>query len=143
MDILFVASVALITTDKSTRELLLGTLGLPLAPHEPGDAYVFSDKIEGSKHFGAWPLAQAAQACFGTPEWPSSKPVPQVSVEFEVKDEAAVASAEKELRAAGHEVLHATRREPWGQTVCRVLTREGAIVGISYAPSMHGPAAGA
>ncbi|TIL50823.1 MAG: glyoxalase, partial [Mesorhizobium sp.] len=29
------------------------------------------------------------------------------------------------------------RTEPWGQTVARVLTIEGAIVGRSYAPWMH------
>src|ERR1035438_5070080 len=46
------------------------------------------------------------------------------------------AASTSELRARGHE-LHATRKEPWGQTVCRVLTSEGAIVGISYAPSLH------
>ncbi len=137
MDILFVASVSLVTTDTTTRDLLRASLGLALAGQSPGDAYVFSEKIGGCKHFGVWPLAQAAQSCFGTPEWPRSRPVPQVSIEFEVKDEAAVIAAEKELRAGGHEVLHPTRKEPWGQTGCRVLTREGAIVGISYAPSFH------
>src|SRR5437667_8781690 len=130
MDILFVASVSLITTDTTTRDLLRSTLGLSLAGQSPGDEYVFSETIGGCKHFGVWPLAQAAQSCFGTPEWPRSRPVPQVSIEFEVKDEAAVAAAETELRARGHEVLHPTRKEPWGQTVCRVLTREGAILGI-------------
>ena len=134
MDILFVATVALITSDGTkTRDLLVGSVGLPLA----GDEYLFTDKLGGCKHFAMWPLAQAAQACFGTPEWPRALPKPQVSIEFEVRDEAAVASAEKELRARGHELLHATRTEPWGQTVCRVLTSEGAIVGISYAPSLH------
>ena len=138
MDILFVASVALITSDTTkTRDLLVGSLGLPLAGHAAGDQYVFSEKIGGCKHFGAWPLAQAAEACFGKPEWPRTLPAPQVSIEFEVKDEAAVAAAEKELRARGHELLHATRKEPWGQTVCRLLTSEGAIVGISYAPHLH------
>jgi catechol 2,3-dioxygenase-like lactoylglutathione lyase family enzyme len=137
MDILFVATVSLITTDASTRDLLRDPLGLPLAGQSPGDEYVFSEKIGGCKHFGVWPLAQAAQTCFGTPEWPASRPAPQVSIEFEVKDETAVAAAEKELRASGHEVLHPTRKEPWGQSVCRVLTREGAIVGISFTPSMH------
>ena len=139
MDILFVATVALITSDATkTRDLLIRSLGLPLAGHAAGDEYVFSEKIGGCKHLAIWPLAQAAQACFGKPEWPRSLPAPQVSIEFEVKDAPAVAAAEKELRARGHELLHATRKEPWGQTVCRLLTSEGAIVGISYAPSLHG-----
>ncbi len=32
------------------------------------------------------PKVQAAQACFGTPDWPVKRPVPQASVEFEVAD---------------------------------------------------------
>jgi catechol 2,3-dioxygenase-like lactoylglutathione lyase family enzyme len=138
MDILFVATVALITSDGAkTRDLLVGSLGLPLAGHSAGDQYIFSETIGGCKHFAAWPLAQAAEACFGKSEWPSSLPAPQVSIEFEVRDEQSVAAAEKELRARGHALLHATRKEPWGQTVCRLLTSEGAILGISYAPSLH------
>jgi catechol 2,3-dioxygenase-like lactoylglutathione lyase family enzyme len=138
MDILFVSTLALITSDATkTRDLLVGSLGLPLAGHEAGDEYLFSDKIGGCKHFALWPLTQAAEACFGKPKWPRSLPVPQVSIEFEVKDARAVAAAEKELLADGHELLHATRKEPWGQTVCRVLTCDGAIVGISYIPSFH------
>lgn len=141
MDILFISSVSLISADSdTTRNLLTKTFGLPLHGHSAGDEYVFSEKIEGSKHFGVWPLSQAAQACFGLSEWPSDRPVPQVSIELEVKDEAAVAAAERELRARGHEPLHPTRKEPWGQTVCRLLTAEGAILGVSYAPWLHGGA---
>ena len=139
MDILHLSSVALISADgQKTRELFTRTFGLPLHGQEPGDEYVFTDKLAGSKHFGIWPLAQAAQACFGTPEWPKGRPVPQVSLELEVKSEAAVAEAERELRAQGHELLHPTRTEPWGQTVCRLLSAEGAIIGVSYAPWQHG-----
>ena len=72
-----------------------------------------------------WPLAQAAEACFGTSEWPADRPAPQASIEFEVADEAAVRDAEAELRDAGHEILHPTRTEPWGQTVVRVLSPRG------------------
>jgi hypothetical protein len=36
----------------------------------------------------AAPLTQAARACFGTPEWPAERPVPQASIEFEVADPA-------------------------------------------------------
>lgn len=138
MDILFVSSVSLISgATKSTRNLLTSSFGLPLEPHGADGDYVFSEKIPGSKHFGVWPLAQAAEACFGTAKWPEGRAVPQVSIEFEVKSEALVHAAEKELRAKGHELLHATRTEPWGQTVCRLLTEEGAILGVSYAPWQH------
>lgn len=134
MKILFVASTAVITPDPAeSRKLYLDALGLPLGVD---DGYAHGE-IEGSKHFGVWPLAQAAQSCFGSDEWPADRPVPQASVEFEVEDPEAVAAAERELVAAGFDLLHPTKTEPWGQTVCRIQTAENAIVGISYAPRMH------
>jgi catechol 2,3-dioxygenase-like lactoylglutathione lyase family enzyme len=134
VNVQFVASVAPITPDPvASRRLYVEVFGLPLA----GDDYIHSENVPGSRHFGVWPLAQAAEACFGPSEWPADRPVPQASIEFEVEDDAAVRAAEAELRDAGYEVLHPTRTEPWGQTVVRVLSPEGLIVGISYAPSMH------
>jgi hypothetical protein len=62
---------------------------------------------------------------------------PQASIEFEVENADAVAAAGSELERAGFEVLHPARTEPWGQTVTRLLTSDGLIVGISYAPSLH------
>jgi len=138
MQIEFIASVAPITPDPArSRELYVDALGLPLEA-SPGDDYVHSERIGGSKHFGVWPLAQAAQACFGTAEWPAEIPVAQASVEFEVESQDAVAEGAAELEAAGYELLHPSRTEPWGQTVARILSGEGVIVGLSYAPSMHG-----
>jgi catechol 2,3-dioxygenase-like lactoylglutathione lyase family enzyme len=135
MEILFVASVAPIAADPPTsQKLYVDALGLPLT----GDGdYVHSEAIEGVKHFGVWPLSQAAQACFGTPEWPAGVRVPQASVEFEVADPEAVAAGGRELEEQGHELLHAAREEPWGQTVTRLLSPEGLIVGLSYAPQLH------
>ena len=138
MKVLFVSSVAIVAAHPAeSRKLFVGALGLPLAPPQPGDDYIFSDQIEGSKHFGLWPLSQAARACFGTPDWPAGRPVPQVSIEFEVESLAAVEQAGQELEAQGFKLLHAARTEPWGQTVARLLSDEGAIIGISFAPSMH------
>jgi catechol 2,3-dioxygenase-like lactoylglutathione lyase family enzyme len=137
MDVLFVTSVAVIAADPpQSRQLFIGTLGLPLEG-EGADGYYSSSHIAGSKHFGVWPLAQAAEACFGTPHWPAGRVVPQASIEFEVADAAAVAAAGDELRSAGYELLHPARTEPWGQTVTRLLTDDGLIVGISYAPPLH------
>lgn len=134
MNVQFVASVAPITPDPvASRRLYVEVVGLPL----DGDDYIHSENVPGSRHFGVWPLAQAAEACFGASEWPTDRPVPQASIEFEVEDQDAVRAAEAELRDAGYEVLHPTRTEPWGQTVVRVLSPEGLIIGISYAPSMH------
>ena len=136
MQIEFVSGVAVIAPDPAqSRRLYVDTLGLPLAS-ESGD-YFHSEQIAGTKHFGVWPLTQAAQACFGTEQWPTDRAVPQVSVEFDVADVARVQDAADELEAAGHELLHPPRQEPWGQTVVRLLSPEGAIVGISYVPSMH------
>ncbi len=78
-----------------------------------------------------------AEACFGTAQWPAERPVPQVSIEFDVMDAAAVGAAARELQQAGHELLHPAREEPWGQTVARLQSPEGAIIGISYVPSLH------
>lgn len=139
MNILFISSVSLISSaGTQTKDLLTKTFGLPLEPSKPDPDYVYSERIEGSKHFGVWPLSQAAEACFGQSAWPKEHPVPQLSLELEVESAAAVASAEAELRAQGHRLLHGTRTEPWGQTVCRLLTAEGAILGISFAPWLHG-----
>jgi catechol 2,3-dioxygenase-like lactoylglutathione lyase family enzyme len=135
MEILFVASVAPIAADPPTsQKLYVDALGLPLT----GDGdYVHSEAIEGVKHFGVWPLSQAAQACFGTPEWPAGVRVPQASVEFEVADAEAVEAGGRELEEQGYELLHAAREEPWGQTVARLLSPEGLVVGLSYAPALH------
>lgn len=136
MNVLFVASVAVVTADTpQSRKLFINALGLPLEGE--GEGYYSSGNIPGSKHFGVWPLAEAAQACFGTPQWPAGRVVPQASIEFEVADAEAVAAAGDELQRAGYELLHPARTEPWGQTVARLLTEDGLIVGISYAPSFH------
>jgi catechol 2,3-dioxygenase-like lactoylglutathione lyase family enzyme len=137
VNVLFIASVSMVAADPpKSRELFVDALGLPLEANE-GDDYLHSEQIGGSKHFGIWPLAQAAQACFGGNEWPSDRPVPRVSIEFEVEDATAVAAAAEELKGKGFQLLHDAREEPWGQTVARLLSIEGSIVGISYAPWLH------
>lgn len=136
MNLEFLATVAMIAPDPArSRKLYVEALGLPL--HGEGDGYHHSEQVAGCKSFGIWPLSQAAEACFGTEEWPPELPVPQVSIEFDVADAAKVAPAARELEQAGYELLHGPREEPWGQTVARLQSPEGAIVGISYAPALH------
>jgi catechol 2,3-dioxygenase-like lactoylglutathione lyase family enzyme len=136
MNIEFLATVAVIAPDPPvSRKLYVDVLGLPLESH--GGDYHHSEQIDGCKSFGIWPLSQAADACFGTSQWPTERPVPQVSIEFDVTDAAAVGPAARELEQAGYELLHPPRKEPWGQTVARLQSPEGAIVGISYAPVLH------
>ncbi|WP_231980713.1 VOC family protein [Mycobacterium sp. E2497] len=136
MDVQFITSVAVITPEPAvSRRLYVDTLGLPLTAE--ADGYLHSEGIDGCKSFGVWPLTQAAQACFGTPDWPVERPVPQASVEFEVEDADTVHAAANELTQKGFTLLHDARTEPWGQTVARLQSVEGTIVGISYAPAMH------
>lgn len=137
MNIEFITSFAVITADPAeSRRLYVDALGLPLSAAEGSD-YLHSEEIEGSNHFGLWPLWEAAQACFGSTDWPADRPTPQVSVEFEVGNEDLVQASADELRRKGFELLHEARTEPWGQTVARLQSSEGAIVGISYVPAMH------
>jgi catechol 2,3-dioxygenase-like lactoylglutathione lyase family enzyme len=138
MKIEFLSTIAVIAPDPpASSKLYVNTLGLPLASGSDGE-YIHSEQIGGCKHFGVWPLSQAAEACFGTATWPTERQVPQVSIEFDVADPQAVRAAAQELQQAGYELLHPVREEPWGQTVARLQSPEGAIIGISYAPSLHG-----
>jgi catechol 2,3-dioxygenase-like lactoylglutathione lyase family enzyme len=133
MDVQFVASIAPIVRDgDAARSFYRDTLGLSFEGEE-GD-YVFTQKLEGTKHFGLWPLSEAANACFGTTEWPADIPVPQASIEFEVAD---VTAAAAELKAKGYRLIHETHTEPWGQITARLLSPEGLLVAVCYTPSFH------
>ena len=73
MDVQFVASVAPIVRDvDAARSFYRDALSLSFEGQE-GD-YLFTQQLEGTKHFGLWPLSEAATACFGTPDWPSRLP---------------------------------------------------------------------
>jgi len=133
MDVQFVASVAPIVRDAdAARAFYRDALGLTF---EGGDGdYVFTHKLEGTKHLGLWPLAEAANSCFGTSEWPTEVPVPQASIEFEVAD---VAAAAEELKANGYRLIHDARTEPWGQVTARLLSPEGLLIAVCYTPAFH------
>lgn len=136
MDTKFITSVSVVAADPAaSRKLYVDALGLPLRRLD--GEYFATEELGGCNHFGVWPLAQAAQACFGTSEWPNEHPVPQVSVEFEFESAEAVAAAVRELETKGFSLLHGSKTEPWGQVVARLLTVDGVIVGLSYAPSLH------
>ena len=64
MDVRFVAGFAVITTDPvRDKGLFVKTLGLPLRPpvSVPDSEYLYSEDVAGAKHFGVWPLNEAAQ----------------------------------------------------------------------------------
>ena len=135
MDIEFVATIAVVTPDPTrSRRLYVDALSLPLEGTE-GD-YAHSEVIAGCKSFGIWPLDQAAQACFGTTRWPVDRPVPQISLEFDVRSADAVNEAARELQEAGHDLLHGARTEPWGQTVARLQSQGPGITDLR--PSQRG-----
>src|SRR5512135_2592665 len=111
---LFISSVSVVTAAPGDdRRLFVDVLGLPLTGDED---YVFTEGLPGAKHFGVWPLAQAARSCFGTETWPGDRPVPQASIEFDVED---VTAAAEELHAQGYELLHPPRTEGRPLRGCR------------------------
>lgn len=130
MDILFVAGFSPIVADPAAAlSFYNGALGIRF--EEKTEDYSYTHQLDGVKHLGLWPLADAAEACFGTDTWPNDIPVPQATVEFEVVD---VAAAEQELLAKGHILIHGTRTEPWGQVTARLLGPEGLLVGLVSTP---------
>lgn len=135
MEILFVAGFAPIVADPTAGgRFYRDTLGLPLET-VAGD-YIATDAIDGVKHLGVWPLADAAQSCFGEPRWPDDVAVPQATIEFEVDD---VGVAAAELEAAGYTLVHGPRTEPWGQTLARLLGPEGLLIGVCNTPWLREP----
>jgi catechol 2,3-dioxygenase-like lactoylglutathione lyase family enzyme len=111
--------------------------GLGIAFEEPAPGYFTNDELGGVKAFAMWPLSQAAEATFGTADWPADLPVPQAWIEMDVASAEAVGTAIEELRAAGHRVLRDAHEEPWGQTTARLQSPEGLLVGVSFTPWMH------
>ena len=135
LKVLFVAGFGPIVRDRqASAAFYLDTLRLPLNASPGNPEYFHGEALEGVKHFALWPLAQAAEACFGTPAWPAHLPVPQSWLEFDVED---VGAATAVLKARGYSVLVDARLEPWGQTVTRLLGPEGILVGLTLTPSMR------
>lgn len=136
MDIAFIAGFGPIgTVDAASHDFWAGALGIPFQENAP--RYFHTEEVAGAKAFAIWPLDQAAEATFGTTEWPADRPVPQAWIEFDVASPEAVAPAVEELRAKGLEILVEAHEEPWGQTTSRLMSPEGLLVGVSYTPWMH------
>ena len=136
MKVVFVAGYGPITTEtKESAAFSRDSLGLSF--QEEADGYLHTEDLQGVKSFALWPLSQAAQSCFGVNEWPTDLPPPTSWLEFDVED---VAQASEELKAKGYTLLITAKKEPWGQTVTRLLSPEGILVGLTYTPSMRGSA---
>jgi catechol 2,3-dioxygenase-like lactoylglutathione lyase family enzyme len=134
MKVLFVAGVSPIVHDReASLDFFERVLGIPLE-HDDDSGYVATDALDGLKHLGLWRLADAAESCFGTSEWPPDVPVPQATIEFDVDD---VDSAAAELRDAGYTLLHEPRTMPWGQRIVHVMSPEHLLVGLTFTPWMR------
>lgn len=132
MKIVFCAGFGPIVEDVAASEAFYrDVLGLPLSTE--GD-YRSTDQLDGVKHFGLWPLADAARSCFGQSSWPTDVPRPQGNLEFEVDD---VDSAASELVDRGCRLLSGPMTEPWGQRVARLLSPEGLLVGVTFTPGLR------
>jgi catechol 2,3-dioxygenase-like lactoylglutathione lyase family enzyme len=138
MNVSFVAGFGPIVRDVDSSRAFWGS-GLGIKLEEAAPSYWTNDDLDGVKAFALWPLAQAAESCFGTDAWPEGVPAPQAWLELDVESPEAVSDAAAELEAAGHRVLRGAREEPWGQTTSRLLSPEGLLVGVTYTPWMHGP----
>ncbi len=133
IDVLFVAGFGPIVPDPAaSRKFYSEALGLSFK--EETNGYLHTAELAGVKHVALWPLAQAAESCFGSDQWPSSHPVPQGWIEFDVGD---IEKATAELKSQGYKLLVAAQKEPWGQIVTRLLGPEGLLVGITHTPSMR------
>jgi len=133
MKVLFIAGFGPIDRDLAeSRALYRDHLGILF--NEDAGGYLYTDALQGAKHFALWPLSQAAQSCFGSDSWPDNIPVPQAWLEFEVDN---VERATSDLEWRGHQMLIKNKTEPWGQTVSRFLSPEGLLIGITLTPAFR------
>ena len=132
LKVLFVAGFGPVVRDATASTALYrDALQLPLEAMPDVPDYLHGETLAGVKHFALWPLSSAAHSCFGATAWPDDVPVPQAWLEFEVED---VAMATRVLATRGYRLLVENRLEPWGQTVTRLLSPEGIVIGITVTP---------
>ena len=142
IDVLFVAGFGPIVRDPGpSRKFYSEVLGLPLQADSNG--YLHTGGLDGVKHFAQWPLAQAAESCFGTDQWPDDVPAPQAWIEFDVGD---IEKATGELKSQGYKLLVARERNPgarwllgcWDRKACwwesPIRPRFGSDVEVNFFP---------
>ena len=131
--ILFIAGFGPIVREMAESRKLYGdVLGIPFK--EESGEYLHTEALKGAQTFALWPLSQAARSCFGKDSWPDNIPVPQAWLEFDVDS---VEKATADLESRGYRMLIKNKKEPWGQTVSRLISPEGLLVGITCTPSMR------
>ena len=136
MKVSFIAGFGPITPDSAASlTFWRDDLGLPMEEIAPD--YWGTDDVGGVRAFAAWPIGEAAESCFGSKSWPDELAAPQAWLELDVESPDAVDVAAGELEASGHRLLKQPTTEPWGQTVARLLSPEGLLVGVTFTPWMH------
>jgi catechol 2,3-dioxygenase-like lactoylglutathione lyase family enzyme len=115
-----------------SRKLYSEALGIHFK--EENGEYLHTEALQGAKTFALWPLSQAALSCFGNESWPDDIPIPQAWLEFDVDS---VEKATADLESRGYRILVKNQKEPWGQTVTRLLSPEGLLVGVTFTPAMR------
>jgi hypothetical protein len=131
--VLFIAGFGPIVGDAAASGKLYREI-LGISFKEESGGYFHTEALKGAKTFALWPLSQAAQSCFGRDSWPDDIPVPQAWLEFDVDN---VEQATTELESRGYRMIIKSKKEPWGQTVSRLISPEGLLVGITFTPSMR------
>ncbi len=133
LKVLFIAGFGPVVRDREESRRLYGdVLGIRFKVESGG--YLHTEVVAGAKSFALWPLSQAAESCFGSDAWPETIPVPQAWLEFDVED---VPIATAVLEEQGYRLLVKNRTEPWGQTVSRLLSPEGLLVGVTRTPMLR------
>ena len=135
IEVMFVVGFGPVVREvEANLALFRDTLGMPVSAGAGEPDYFTTDKLEGVKNFGMWPLHSAAMSCFGQAEWPTDLPAPNAWIEFDVGD---IEAATRTLEARGYRLLVKIQREPWGQTVTRFLSPDGVLVGLTLTPSLR------
>lgn len=130
LKVLFIAGFGpIVRAADDSREFYQDVLGIHFKEETGG--YLHTEAVAGAKTFALWPLSQAAESCFGKKAWPKEIPVPQAWLEFDVEN---VEGATAILESRGYKILVKNKKEPWGQTVSRLLSPEGLLVGVTLTP---------
>ena len=131
--VLFIAGFGPIVRETAeSRKLYSEVLGIRFK--EESGEYLHTEAVQGAKTFALWPLSQAALSCFGNESWPEDIPVPQAWLEMDVES---VEKATTDLESQGYRILVKNKKEPWGQTVTRLLSPEGLLIGVTFTPAMR------
>ena len=87
----------------ASKAFYRGPLRLPLEAMPDDPDYLHGENLAGVQHFALWPLARAAESCFGTGDLARpTMPVPHSWLEFDVED---VAAATRVLADRGYPLL--------------------------------------